>query len=227
MNDKQLVADHAASQVENNMIVGLGTGSTANLFIEALANRVANENLNISTVSSSIISAINARAAGLCVVAIEQIARLDLYVDGADEVTPDLTLQKGQGADLVREKLLANASDRFLVLVDQSKLVDQLGDRFAIPVEVLPFAWQIVQQSLEKQGGHGQLRPNAKNDGLAMTSHGSLVLDVRFDGQRSAAELNTLLNATPGVVEHGIFYNLASEVYVGNEGKLKVMSADQ
>ncbi|MCH9698116.1 MAG: ribose-5-phosphate isomerase RpiA [Gammaproteobacteria bacterium] len=224
MNDKQIVADHAANQVENNMIVGLGTGSTANLFIEALARRVADENLNVTTVSSSYISAIKARDAGLCVVAIEQLVYLDLYVDGADEVTPELALMKGQGSDLVREKLLANASKRFLVMVDQSKLVKHIGEKFAIPVEVLPFAWQMVQQTLEKQGGHGQLRPNAKNDGLAVTSHGSLVLDVSFDAQPNAAQLNELLNATPGVVEHGIFHQLADEVYVGHQGELNIMS---
>jgi ribose 5-phosphate isomerase A len=221
MNDKQRVAQHAAKRVENGMLVGLGTGSTANFFIEELAQRVAEDNLQVTTVSSSVVSAIKATELGLPLIAVEQVTRLDLYVDGADEVTPDLTLLKGQGADLVREKLLATASDQFLVLVDQSKLVSQIGERFPIPVEVTPFAWQMVQHRLQQQGGRGNLRPNASNDGLAVTSHGSLVLDVVFEAELENEALNHLLNATPGVVEHGIFYKLASVVYIVEDGQVQ------
>ena len=126
MNDKELVAYQAARLVEDGMLVGLGTGSTANYFIEELARRKSEEGLEVSTVSSSVISAIKAQSLGLPLVAMEHVSRLDLYVDGADEVTPDMTLLKGRGSDLVREKLLARAADRFLVLVDQSKLVERL-----------------------------------------------------------------------------------------------------
>ncbi len=221
MNDKQLVAHQAAAQVENGMLVGLGTGSTANYFIEELARRVTEESLQVTTVSSSVVSAIKATELGLPMMAVEQVTQLDLYVDGADEVTSDLTLLKGQGADLVREKLLSKASDQFIVLVDQSKLVDQIGDRFPIPVEVPPFAWRLVQRSLEQQGGHGKLRQNANKDGLAVTSHGSLVLDVEFEKSRDSAMLNDLLNATPGVVEHGVFHNLASVIYIAEDGQVE------
>ena len=113
MNEKQIIAQRAAQRIENHMRVGLGTGSTANLFIEALAARVKQENLSITTVSSSVISAIYAKTCGLPVTSIEQCTQLDVYVDGADEVTPDLTLLKGRGSDLVREKLLAEASSAF------------------------------------------------------------------------------------------------------------------
>ena len=225
MNDKELVALHAASQVEDGMLVGLGTGSTANYFIQELARRQTEEGLKVTTVASSVVSTIKAQELGLKLVSMEHISRIDLYVDGADEVTPDLTLLKGRGSDLVREKLLAKASDRFLVLVDQSKLVARIGEKFAIPIEVMPFAWQLAKRNLEAIGGRGDLRPNASRDGLAVTSHGSLVLDMVFDPAMDAGTLNAALNATPGVVEHGIFRGLASVMLIAADGKVEVRQA--
>lgn len=225
MNDKELVALHAAKQVEDGMLVGLGTGSTANYFIEELARRRREEGLSITAVSSSVVSAVKARSLDLPLVAIEQLTRLDLYVDGADEVTPQLALLKGRGYDLVREKLLARASDRFIVLIDHSKRVNRIGEKYAIPVEVMPFAWQLVKRRLEALGGKGDLRPNAAKDGLAITSHGSLVLDMTFDSSIKADTLDQMLSGTPGVVEHGIFSGLASVVYLAQDGQLQELSA--
>ncbi|HSI23621.1 MAG TPA: ribose-5-phosphate isomerase RpiA [Methylophilaceae bacterium] len=221
MNDKELVAYQAARLVEDGMLVGLGTGSTANYFIEELARRKNEEGLQVSAVSSSVISAIKAQSLGLPLVAMEHVTSLDLYVDGADEVTPDMTLLKGRGSDLVREKLLARAADRFLVLVDQSKLVSRIGEKFPIPVEVIPFAWQLAKRTLESLGGRGGLRQNASKDGLAVTSHGSLVLDMVFDYSVDSQALNEMLNATPGVVEHGIFQGLAAAVFVAQDGRVE------
>jgi len=221
MNDKECVANFAASLVKDGMVVGLGTGSTANFFIEELANRIKKEGLQITTVASSVVSMLKAQELCLPLVAIEHLTRLDLYVDGADEVTPDNTLLKGQGADLVREKLLARASDQFIVLVDQSKMVDRIGARFPIPVEVMPFAWQIVRQQLDELGGQGELRQNNNGNGLAVSSHGSLILDVVFGPEQDSAELDSILNAMPGVVEHGIFRGLAGNVLLAVDGELK------
>jgi ribose 5-phosphate isomerase A len=221
MNDKELVAQQAARHVKDGMLVGLGTGSTTNYFIQELARRRAEEGLQVTAAASSVVSTIKAQELGLPLVSIEHLTRLDLYVDGADEVTPDMTLLKGRGYDLVREKLLAKASDKFLVLIDQSKLVYRIGAKYAIPVEVMPFAWQLVKRSLEAVGGRGELRQNAAKDGLAITSHGSLVLDVVFDPELSSEKLDELLNSTPGVVEHGIFRGLASAVFVAENGKVE------
>jgi len=218
MNDKQLVAEHAARLVDDGMVVGLGTGSTANYFIEAIAGRRVDEGLIVQVVASSVVSTIKAQQLGLPLLALEHIDHLDLYVDGADEVTTDLTLLKGRGADLVREKLLANASDKFLVLIDASKRVSRIGENFPIPIEVMPFAWQLVQLSITKLGGQANLRANASKDGLAVTSHGSLVLDVIFDGNQDHQSLNDQLNAIPGIVEHGIFYGLTSAVFCAEQG---------
>ena len=224
MNDKEAVARLAAARVEDGMLVGLGTGSTANYFIAELARRQRDDGLRVTTVASSVISGIKAREQGLTLVAMEHIGGLDLYVDGADEVAPDLTVLKGRGSDLVREKLLARGSERFLVLVDRSKLVDRIGSRFPIPVEVMPFAWQLVAKRLEALDGRGDLRPNAAGDGLAVTSHGSLVLDMSFSADLDCAALDAALNDTPGVVEHGIFRGLASAVLIGNEGQVEERS---
>lgn len=221
MNDKELVAHHAASLVQNGMLVGLGTGSTANLFIQELARRQREEGLTITAAASSTVSAIKARELGLKLVALEHLTRLDMYVDGADEVTPDLTLLKGRGYDLVREKLMARGADQFVVMVDRSKLVSRIGEKYPIPVEVMPFAWALVKAQLEKLGGVGDLRANAAKDGLVITSHGSLVLDMTFDAGLAGQALDALLNATPGVVEHGIFCGLADSVLVAHEGKIE------
>lgn len=221
MNDKQAVALEAASYVQHDMIVGLGTGSTANYFIEALAERQKTEQLRVTTVASSNISMIKAQSVGLTVLSLSQLSQIDLYVDGADEITPDNTLLKGRGYDLVMEKLLAKAAKQFIVVADKSKLVDRIGTNYSIPIEVMPFAWQAAKRSIEALGGVGDLRPNAAKDGLSITSHGSLVLDMRFEASLDAHTLNALLNNVPGVVEHGIFAKLAGTILIADQGHIE------
>ena len=218
INDKQAVANHAAKIVENGMLVGLGTGSTANYFIEELARRQAQENLKVTTIASSTISMIKAQSMGLNVIALTQVSEIDLYVDGADEITPEMSLLKGRGYDLVLEKLLAKAAKQFIVVADKSKLVDRIGSNFAIPIEVMPMAWKAAKHSLEAAGGVGDLRQNVAKDGLSISSYGSLVLDMRFDKKLSEEALNHLINNTPGVVEHGIFRGLASAILIADNG---------
>ena len=221
MNDKQLVAIHAAKYVKSGMLVGLGTGSTANFFIEELARRQKDENLKVTTIASSQVSMIKAQILGLNVIALTQVAEIDVYVDGADEITPDMTLLKGRGYDLVLEKLLAKAAKQFIVVADKSKLVERIGTHYAIPIEVMPLAWKAAKRSLEAAGGIGELRQNVAKDGLSISSHGSLVLDMAFDKSASEEALNHLINNTPGVVEHGIFYGLTSVVLVAGEGTVE------
>lgn len=220
MNDKQLVAVHAAKHVQDAMLVGLGTGSTANFFIEELARRQKEDKLKITTVASSTISMIKAQSLGLNVISIQQIDTIDLYVDGADEVTPDMTLLKGRGYDLVMEKLLAKAAKQFLVVADKSKLVERIGTNFSIPVEVMPFAWKAAKKSIEKLGGYGDLRQNVAKDGLSISAYGSLILDMSFDKSVPEEDLNHMLNNIPGVVEHGIFRGLTSAVFIANDGSI-------
>ena len=225
MNDKERIAKHAADQVADGMLVGLGTGSTTNYFIEELAHRSREPGLKVTTVSSSIASAIKAQQLGLPALGFEQVSHIDLYVDGADEVCPELALLKGQGADLVREKLLATASEQFLVLVESSKLVERIGQHFPIPIEVMPFAWQLVKKQLEANGGQGDLRQNANKNGFAISSYGSLILDMSFDVHIDAETLNDTLNSITGIVEHGIFYALATTVLIGSNGQVQERQA--
>ena len=221
MNDKQLVAVHAATHVQDDMLVGLGTGSTANFFIEELARRQSEENLKVTTISSSNISMMKAQSLGLTVVALQQVSAIDLYVDGADEITPNLTLLKGRGYDLVMEKLLAKAAKQFFVVADNSKLVKHIGSNFAIPVEVMPFAWQAVKKSIKNVGGQGDLRQNVAKDGLSISSYGSLILDMSFDQKISEGDLNQLLNNIPGVIEHGVFHQLATAIFIADDGNIE------
>ena len=218
LTDKQRVANQASQLVESGMIVGLGTGSTANCFIEEIAKMTRDDGLKIKTVASSVVSMIKAKELDLDVLAMEQISQLDLYVDGADEVTEDLTLLKGRGSDLVREKLLAKASDHMIVMVDDSKLVQRIGEKYPIPIEVMPFAWALIKTSIEELGGKGELRKNASADGFAVTSYGSLVLDMHFDEQFDGHTINSVLNSLPGVIEHGVFCGLATSVLIGTNG---------
>lgn len=218
MNDKQTVAIHAAKFVKNGMLVGLGTGSTANYFIEELYRLQNEENLKVTTIASSNVSMIKAQSLGLNVIALAQVAEIDLYVDGADEITPDMTLLKGRGYDLVLEKLLAKAAKQFIVVADKSKLVPRIGTNYAIPIEVMPMAWKATKRSLEAAGGTGELRQNVAKDGLTVTSHGNLVLEMTFDKSVAESALNALINNTPGVVEHGIFIGLSSVVLIFDAG---------
>jgi len=221
MNDKTRVAEHAAQQVEDGMIVGLGTGSTADCFIKALARRCQAGELRITTVASSPVSTLKAREFGLQPLALEQISHMDLYVDGADEVAPDATLLKGRGQDLVKEKLLAWSSEQFWVLIDRAKLVKRIGERFPVPVEVLPYAWLLVKNLLEAVGAQTELRMGPA--GVAITSAGGMVLDTVFEPTLEAASLNSLLNGLPGVLEHGIFHQLATTVFIGSEGQVDTL----
>ena len=223
MNDKELVAFEAAKLAKNGMVIGLGTGSTANYFIEHLAKRQVEEDLSISTVASSTVSAIKAHSYGLKVVSIAELKCIDLYVDGADEITPNLSLLKGRGQDLVMEKLLAKAADQFIVVADKSKLVSRIGEKFIIPIEVIPGAWQMVKHQLEQHGAEGDIRLNAGQDNVAISAYGSYILDMRFPASINDAALNTLLNNTPGIVEHGVFYGIASQVLIADNGNIEVM----
>jgi ribose 5-phosphate isomerase A len=220
INPKQRVAIEAAKLVKEGMVVGLGTGSTANFFIEELARLKQQTNLQVKAVSSSVISSQYAHKLGLDLLAIEHVTKLDLYVDGADEISPELYVLKGRGQDLVKEKLLANAADKFIVVADDSKLVSGIGDKFPIPIEVTPEATNIVLHQLRQLGGVGDIRINSSG-GASFSAAGNVVLDMAFTVP--APELNTLLNSVSGVQEHGLFIDLVAECLIASEQNIKVM----
>lgn len=214
---KQRVGDVVAGWVEDGMTVGLGTGSTAVRAIEALGRRVRAGELDVRGVATSFFAERAAREAGIRLATLDETDGIDLAFDGADEVTPDLTLIKGRGAAHAREKIVAAASRRFVVLVDAGKLVDRLGTAWPVPVEVHPMAVAPVSRALRAMGGDPVLRLGARKDGPVVTDQGFWVLDVRFDGIDDPAQMDRRIKMLPGVFDHGIFVGLATDVLVGHE----------
>ena len=214
---KQAVAQAAVEQIQNGMILGLGSGSTAALMIEALALKIkSGEIKEIVGVTTSFQGEVLATQLGIPLTSLSSVSEIDLAIDGADEVDPSFQLIKGGGACHVQEKLVAALAKKFIVVVDSSKIVKKLNLDFKLPVEVLPSAWKQVQKTLEKLGGKGDLRMAQKKAGPIVTDQGNLVLDVTFDnGIDQPASLESQINNIPGVLENGLFVNLTDEVLVG------------
>ncbi|HIK36150.1 MULTISPECIES: ribose-5-phosphate isomerase RpiA [unclassified Thermosynechococcus] len=213
---KQAVAKAAADRVQSGMIVGLGTGSTTAFVIQFLGGRLRNGELsNIVGVPTSFQASVLAKKYGIPLVTLDDVEKLDLAIDGADEVDPAKNLIKGGGAAHTREKIVDSLADQFLVVVDSSKLVQKLGSTFPVPVEVLPFAVAPVTRALKALGGQPELRMGVKKDGPVVTDQGNLVLDVKFDDISDPAELEKTINNIPGVVENGLFVNVADVILIG------------
>lgn len=214
---KQAVALAAVDQISDGMVLGLGSGSTAALMIKEVGARLKDGRLkNIVGVTTSFQGEVLAAELGIPLKALNAIERIDLAIDGADEVDPCFQLIKGGGACHVQEKLVARRADRFVVVVDRSKLVERLNLEFLLPVEVLPGAWRQVQAELLALGGAAELRMALRKAGPVVTDQGNLVLDVRFDGGISdPGGLEAKINNIPGVLENGLFVNLADQVLVG------------
>ncbi len=219
---KQAVALAAVDQIRDGMVLGLGSGSTAALMIQELGARLKDGRLkDILGVTTSFQGEVLAAELGIPLQSLNAVDRIDLAIDGADEVDPSFQLIKGGGACHVQEKLVACRADRFVVVVDSSKLVDRLNLGFLLPVEVMAGAWRQVQQQLQAMGGAAELRMATRKAGPVVTDQGNLVLDVRFDGGiANPAELERSINNLPGVLENGLFVNLADQVLVGeiNDG---------
>jgi ribose 5-phosphate isomerase A len=214
---KQAVAAAAVAQIQDGMVLGLGSGSTAALMIQELGAKLRRGELtDITGVTTSFQGEVLAAELGIPLQSLNAIQRIDLAIDGADEVDPALQLIKGGGACHVQEKLVARRADRFVVVVDGSKLVDTLNLAFLLPVEVLPGAWRQVKAQLKEMGGEGELRMAVRKAGPVVTDQGNLVLDVKFAGGISEpARLEGEINNLPGVLENGLFVDLTDQVLVG------------
>lgn len=220
---KKEAAEAAAAQVKSGMVVGLGTGSTAKYAIDAIARRVAEEGLKIVGIATSERSDAQARALKIPMTSFADQSRIDLTIDGADEVLPGkLTLIKGHGGALLREKIVASASARMAVVADESKIVAKLGQLVSVPTEVVPFGWQITAKRLAKLGGKPKLRL-APDGSPYVTDGGHYILDCAFGKMNDPAEIAHELDCTVGVIEHGIFLDLATEVFVGGPGGVALM----
>ena len=215
---KRAAAERAVDFVESGMRLGLGTGSTAKHVLDVLGDRLRAGTLrDIAGVPTSTATADYARGAGIPLLDLNDAQRLDLAIDGADEVNPDLDLVKGLGGALLWEKIVESAAARFVVVVDDSKLVDRLGMKAPVPVEVVPFGWRTLLPHFENAGARPSLR--MEGDRPFTTDGGHYIVDCHFDdGIADAARTATLLRSRTGVVETGMFIGMASAVVVAGAG---------
>jgi len=214
---KQVVADAAIREVKSDMILGLGSGSTAALMIKSLADEIRFGKIqNIRGVATSFQSEVLALELDIPLIDLASVSQIDLAIDGADEVDPEFQLIKGGGGCHVREKLVASKADQLLIVVDETKLVQNLNQSFPLPVEILPNSWKQVQEVISEMNGSSSLRMATRKAGPVVTDQGNLILDVLFnDGIKKPKEIEMTINNIPGVLENGLFVDLTDKVLVG------------
>lgn len=218
---KRAAAARAVAEVEDGMVLGLGSGSTVAFAVEALAARIA-EGLRVVVIPSSRTTAILARQLGVPLTSFAQHRRIDVTIDGADQVERGtLNLVKGLGGALLREKIVASASNRMIVVVDESKLVDRLGRSTPLPVETVSFGWQITLDRLSALGCEPRLR--LAGDDPFTTDSGNYIIDCAITEIPEPSALEARLSAIIGVVESGLFIGLASKIVVGRPGGVEVI----
>ena len=214
---KKSAANKAVEFVESGMVLGLGTGSTTNFAVERIGELLnVGKLINIVGIPTSIRTAELAESLGIKLVTLDSHPKIDLTIDGADEVDDDLNLIKGGGGALFREKIVAEASERVVIIIDESKLSTKLGVKWAVPVEVVPFAVKPVEKYIFDMGADIRLRKN-EDDSLYVTDNGNNILDCNFGPIDDPDEISNLLNQKAGIVEHGLFINIATDIIIADE----------
>ncbi len=226
-NLKQKAAEHAVESVESGMIVGLGHGSTAIWAVRKIGQLIQSGVLkNVLGVPCSILVETEARQLGIPLTTLEAHPVIDLTIDGADEVDPNLELIKGGGGALMREKIVAQASKREIIVVDESKYVPALGTNWAVPVEVIPFGYGSQVEYLKSLGADVKIRQAA--DGKPFkTDQGNLILDCKFGPIADPAGLGEQLKRRTGIVEHGLFIGLATQVIIASADGIREIKRDK
>ena len=218
---KRKAAVRAVDFIESDMVIGLGTGSTANYAIKEIGDKIQSGKLqNVVGIPSSERTAILARELNIPLTDLDVHPTIDLTIDGADEVDPDLNVIKGGGGALLREKIVAQASRRIIIIVDESKLSPQLGTKWALPIEVVPFARRTEQIYLESIGGSVTLRVD-ENKSPFLTNQQNLILDTHFGQIYDPGGLVSRLNIRAGIVEHGLFLGLVTDVIVAAQEDIR------
>jgi len=219
---KRKAAYEAVKHVKNGFIIGLGSGSTAALAIETLGEKIKRENLSVLAVPTSYQAFLLAAEQGIPVTTLEEHDLIDVTIDGADQIDPKRNLIKGMGAALAREKIVASASKQNIIIADESKKVNILGENnHPVPIEVLPFAITVAKRKIEAIGGTTVLREGKGKVGPVITDNGNVVLDAVFGVIHNASELEEKLKMIPGVVETGLFVGLATTAYIGTTSKVE------
>ncbi|NJO85197.1 MAG: ribose 5-phosphate isomerase A [Blastochloris sp.] len=221
---KQLAAEHATRRVVSGMKLGLGTGSTVRYVLDALAQRLRKGELaDIVGVPTSEATTQQAQELGIALATLAEQPRLDLTLDGADEIDADLHVIKGLGGAMLREKMVALAARELVIVADESKLSTQLGSKSRLPVEVVQFGWSIHMPFLQRLGAQPRLRTTA-NGSPYITDNGNYILDCTFpDGIDTPAELAEALDRHVGIVGHGLFLGMATEAYIGTTEGISVL----
>jgi ribose 5-phosphate isomerase A len=220
MDRKKAAAEAAIELVKDGMVVGLGTGSTANYAIEGLGRRVAS-GLRIRGVATSKASEELARKVGIAIITLDQVSEVDLTIDGADEVDPRFNLIKGMGGALLREKIVAFASKQEVIIIDDSKLVEVLGTKTPLPVEVVPFGHLRTKDALESLGCKASLKGGSSP---FVTDNANLIYECRFAKMEDPEILEAEIDMIPGVVESGLFIDLATKVVVASAKGVEIRS---
>jgi ribose 5-phosphate isomerase A len=213
VDKKKAAAERAVDFVQSDMVVGLGTGSTAYFAIEALGKRVK-EGLKIVGVATSSSTEQLAKKFGVPLTTLDEVKQIDVTIDGADEVDPNFNLIKGMGGALLREKVVAYASLEEIIIVDDSKIVDVLGIRSPLPIEVAPFGHKLTKNALEGLGCQARLKGGEKP---FITDNGNLIYECKFERIEDPEFLELEIHLIPGVVESGLFIDLATKVVIGQE----------
>jgi ribose 5-phosphate isomerase A len=213
---KQKAALEAVKHVKDGFVVGLGSGSTAAFAIEALGERIKKENLHIMGIPTSYQAFLLAIECGIPITTLDEHPEINVTIDGADQVTPELNLIKGMGAAMAREKIVAAASKLNVIIADQNKKVKLLGENNqVVPIEVLPFAISLAKRKLVAIGGKPTVREGKGKLGPVITDNGNAILDTYFGEIKDPAELAVKVKMIPGVVETGFFIGLTDIVYFG------------
>jgi ribose 5-phosphate isomerase A len=219
---KRKAALEAVKHVKAGFVVGLGSGSTAAFAIEALGERVKHEKLHIMGIPTSYQAFLLAVDCGILITTLDEHPEIDVTIDGADQITPELNLIKGMGAALAREKIVAAASKLNVIIADQNKKVKLLGENNqSVPIEVLPFAISLVRRKIIDAGGKPVLREGKGKLGPVITDNGNAIIDANFGKIAKPGELDTKLKMIPGVLETGFFVGLSDIAYLGTSSAIE------
>lgn len=221
MNLKEKAAREAVKYIEDDMVVGLGSGSTATIAIRLIGEMVQQAGMKIVGIPTSKESESIGRSAGIPIGELKAHTSIDITIDGADEVDPDLNLTKGLGGALVREKIVAASTNVEIIVVDESKIVERLGQKSPIPVEIIKFSHEATMHKLEKLGCTPQLR--LKDGDRFVTDNGNYIADCRFVIIDDPKKLDMDINLIPGVVDNGLFIGLADKVIVASKSGTRIL----
>ena len=214
---KKRATVEAVKHIKDGFILGLGSGSTAAYAIQGIGKKIKQEGLHIMGVPTSHQAFTLAIRNGIPITTLDEHPQLDLAIDGADQIDPKLNLIKGMGGALTREKIVASVAKQFIVVADETKLTDKLGTKQPIPLEVLPFAVSTVTSKLKNMSEEIGLRKAKEKIGPIVTDNGNFILDVNFGPVENPEELNSQLKSIPGIIETGLFINMADIIYVGKQ----------